>query len=829
MLSFLGGKKTLTDQLLAGSFKDAAERDGLLKQLRESGLRPPDLLPLIGHSDTGVRQIAAELFLARADERSALLLVEGTADKHPQVRGVALRLFNRHPDDAIRRTLDGLVADKDHNRQRLGWEYALNVSGNLRLIFLERVLKDGPAGLRATALQKLLQDRDPAVMVGQLLEAARSSDPRLNSTAMEALVQVPDPRVLDLMLDRFSTGDAAARDRATLYLRAAAKRDPAGMRKKMLDLLAAGEDATRRQGMEILFETGSINVVLMEVLHFCKDMMGWLRTRILETLRTVGDPVMMAAVELLQHREEEVRTAALVLCENFKDGRLVEPVGQLLAEPDWWLRISACDTLGRLGDERGVPYLVKALEDPDTRWAAIDGLAQLASPQALRPLAGLLRDPRQEVRMEVVRAFSRFSDPRLLPLLQAVKEKDPSTEVRTRAAEVHRDLATRLNQAVGETDRGTSAANFKNLSRPIDRLLAMIRDEGASDLHLTVDEPPMIRVFGQIKRRDDLPVWSADEVREAVLSILEERQRKIFLEYGELDFCHAVPEVGRYRANAFVQRKGTCVTFRVIPNVPPTFADLRIPGQLTELLDYHQGMIVISGPAGCGKSTTLAAIVNLINETKADHVITLEDPIEFVHPVKSALLNQREVGRHTQSFARALRAALREDPDVIVVGEMRDVETVRLAMTAAETGHLVVGTLHTTGAVATVDRLIKSFPPDEQAQVRMALSESLKYVVSQQLIPRRDGKGRVAAFEVLKGTFSIGNLIRDEKVFQIPSMMQIGRRFGMQTRDMALTDLVEAGLVAPETAWARADKPANFEALCDPAFIREKNAANQAT
>ncbi|HNH47318.1 MAG TPA: HEAT repeat domain-containing protein, partial [Myxococcota bacterium] len=238
MLSFLGGKKTLTDQLVSANWKDAAERDGLLKQFRESGLRPPDLLPLIAHNDPAVRQIAAELFLARPDERSALLLIEGTADKHPQVRGVALRLFNRHPDDAIRRTLDGLLTDKDHNRQRLGWEYALNLSGNLRLLFLERVLKDGPAGMRATALQKLLQDRDPAVMVAQLLEAARSADPRLNSTAMEALVRVPDPRVLDLMLDRFSNGDAAARDRATAYLRAAAKRDPNGMRKKMLDLLA---------------------------------------------------------------------------------------------------------------------------------------------------------------------------------------------------------------------------------------------------------------------------------------------------------------------------------------------------------------------------------------------------------------------------------------------------------------------------------------------------------------------------------------------------------------------------------------------------------------
>ena len=248
-----------------------------------------------------------------------------------------------------------------------------------------------------------------------------------------------------------------------------------------------------------------------------------------------------------------------------------------------------------------------------------------------------------------------------------------------------------------------------------------------------------------------------------------------------------------------------CAAFRVIPNVPPTFGELRIPPQLAELLDYHQGMILVAGPAGSGKSTTLAAIVNLINETKADHVITLEDPIEFTHPVKTALVNQREVGRHTASFARALRAALREDPDVIVVGEMRDTETMRLALTAAETGHLVIATLNTTGAVASVERIVKAFPPDEQPQVRIALSESLKFVLSQQLLPRKDGKGRVAAFEVMKGTLSVGNLIRDNKSFQIGSMMQIGRTVGMQTRDMAVSDLVEAGLVderwlAPQAA-----------------------------
>jgi twitching motility protein PilT len=578
--------------------------------------------------------------------------------------------------------------------------------------------------------------------------------------------------------------------------------------------------------VEVLFGTGKPQEVILAILNHIRGLVGWLRNRVLETLKTFGDRAFEPAVALLAHPEEEVRTTALVVAEHFNDPRVIEPVAKLLKDSDWWLRISACDTLGRLKDAAAVPHLVAALEDPDARWAAIDALALIGNPASLRPLVNLLRDPRVEVRLDVLRAIGRFDDPRLAQLLQQVKEKDPSSEVRTRATEVARDLAGRLGQGTAGPEKGTMAVSAASVQKPLDRLLALAREKGASDVHVSVGEPPLARFNGVLGRMEGMQPLDEVKTKEAVYSILEPRQRKELEEIGEIDFCHAIAEVGRYRANAFVQRKGLCANFRVIPNVPPTFQDLRIPPQLAELLDYHQGLIVVSGPAGSGKSTTLAAVVNLINEAKADHVITLEDPIEFAHPVKNALINQREVGRHTVSFARALRAALREDPDVIIVGEMRDAETVRLALTAAETGHLVVGTLHTTGAVATIERLIKSFPPDEQSQVRMALSESLKYIVSQQLIPRADGRGRVAVFEVLKGTISVGNLIRDSKTHQIPSQMQIGKRFGMQTRDAALMELVEAGIIAAETAWARADKPDTFEPLCDASKIHPRTEAS---
>jgi len=261
--------------------------------------------------------------------------------------------------------------------------------------------------------------------------------------------------------------------------------------------------------------------------------------------------------------------------------------------------------------------------------------------------------------------------------------------------------------------------------------------------------------------------------------------------------------------------------FRVIPEKPPTIAEIGLPSQLAEIASYHQGLVLICGPSGSGKSTTLAALVNLFNETRNDHVLTMEDPVEFVHPFKNCLVNQREVGTHTVSYARALRAALREDPDVIVIGELRDNESISLALTAAETGHIVLCTLNSTSAAKAIDRVISSFAIDEQPQVRASLSESLKYVIAQRLLPSKEPRKLVAAFEILKGTSNIANMIRDEKTFQIYSAMQIGRSLGMQTFDEALKDLVKREHITPETAYMAANKKEEFESLVSAEFLKQ--------
>lgn len=808
------------DKLAQTLYRTSEERDALLLEVKNHGLRPAQAVVLFLHVDPAIRSLGGELLVTRGDTASFIDVLDKSVDL-PAARGHVSRLWGRLPPESAQKLMDTLLADKGPHRRRQAWELLIQFSGEWRHRYLERALTDAPVAIRLPALMKLLADRPAAVMVDLLLKLATDDDARIASTALEAVSKLHEPRLLELMLDRLSRGDGRTREVARVWLRTSASNNPTELRRRMIELLAAGEEATRHACVEIIMATGPHEQVLTEILVFCRNLVGWLRTRILETLRNFGEIVFRPACALLSHPDAEVRTAALVLAENFNDPRLVAPLCEMLKDSDWWLRITACDALGRLKDERAVPALVEALDNPDSRWAAIDALAQIGSPTALKSLVALLNDPRAEIRLELVRAFSRFTDARLVPLLIQVKEGDSSSEVRTRASEVLRDMQERLDMTVEDAERGTASVSSASLTKPIDKLLASIREQDCSDLHLTVGEPPFVRSHGKLVRMGGIEPISAASTEAAVFSLLTDRQAAILREVGELDFCYAIPEVGRYRVNAFHQRLGWCASFRVIPNLPPTFASLRIPGRLKELLDYHQGIILISGPAGCGKSTTLAALVNLINETKADHVITLEDPIEFMHPVKSSLVNQREVGTHTMSFARALRAALREDPDVIIVGEMRDAETIRLALTAAETGHLVIGTLHTTSAVGTLDRIIKSFPPEEQGQVRMALSESMKYVVSQSLLPRRDALGRVAIFEVLKGTLPISTLIRENKLHQIPTMMQIGRQSGMQTVDQALLELVQAGLITGEAAWRRAEKPADFEQFCDPLFLRE--------
>lgn len=343
----------------------------------------------------------------------------------------------------------------------------------------------------------------------------------------------------------------------------------------------------------------------------------------------------------------------------------------------------------------------------------------------------------------------------------------------------------------------------------LDKIFRTAVEYNASDIYITTGSKPVLRINGDLVEVHEHEPLTEVLAEEYIYETMTENQKKEFKEKRDLDYAVELPGIARLRANAFVQRKGISAVFRVIPSTIKTMDELGLPQQLKKIPGFANGIVLITGPTGSGKSTTLSSIIHHINTSEKSHIITIEDPIEFVHENKMSIVEQREVGSHTKGFAEALRSSLREDPDVLLLGEMRDLETIALALTAAETGHLVLATLHTSGAAKAIDRVIDAFPPSQQNQIRTQFSESLKAVVWQNLIKRQDGKGRVAAYEILFNNHAVGNMIRKSKTFQIQSVLETGTSEGMQTMEKSLKDLLSQGLISEETA--QGYMPVNFE------------------
>jgi len=367
------------------------------------------------------------------------------------------------------------------------------------------------------------------------------------------------------------------------------------------------------------------------------------------------------------------------------------------------------------------------------------------------------------------------------------------------------------SEQMAPPEPGTTWPTLAPRSKGLDTLLMKAVQLKASDIHVHAGAPIKMRISGRLIEAGGAPAAGAAG-EQLLLQVLTEEQRRHFEDQGEIDFAYTIPDVGRFRANIYRQLRGVDGTFRLIPPAPPSLEDLGLPSTLAKLTNHHQGMVLVTGPAGCGKSTTLAALLNIINEERRDHILTIEDPIECLHPSKRCVVNQRQVGRHTESFARALRAALREDPDVIAIGELRDLETISLAITAAETGHLVLATLHTNNSIRTINRVLGVFPPDQQPQIRTMLSESLRAIISQRLIPTADGKGRVAALEVLICNKAVANLIREDKTFQVRSVLQTGGAQGMCLLDHSLASLLKAGTISRDEALRNCEETKRFAA-----------------
>ncbi len=413
----------------------------------------------------------------------------------------------------------------------------------------------------------------------------------------------------------------------------------------------------------------------------------------------------------------------------------------------------------------------------------------------------------------VARAHEKEAERRrALQTAQAEQDETPDTSAKLPARRVlatdngDAGLPVQLSGPAAAAVSASPAAPEVHLPEPLsekaDALDAILRQAvkaNASDIHIHAGSPLLFRIHGDLIQYAPEPLDPATS-ESLVVSSLTPEEREFFAKHGELDFCYTLPELGRFRANVYRQLRGTDGVFRFIPSALPSLEELGLQTSLARFTNYHQGMVLVTGPASCGKSTTMAALVDLINEERAEHILTIEDPIEHLHTSKRCLVNQRNVHRHTQSFGRALRAALREDPDVIVIGELRDRETISLALTAAETGHLVLATLHTDSAIRTVDRLVGAFPPNQQNQVRAMISESLRAVISQRLVRAADGAGLLPALEILVVTKAVGKMIRDSKTFQLPSMLQTGVEQGMRLLDNSLAELVQSGQITKAEA-----------------------------
>jgi twitching motility protein PilT len=827
MALFSSDVKDTLRRLANKEFASAEARDELLASLENAELRGRDVVWMLFRPDRAFREFGAkQLQRLRDPETLPVFLNEMKAKPEAAVRAAVTVLFalglpnlendlarvlapptketkeTRELQESARRLL--LEAPFTRGSEALLWQFAMTGYGEERVLFLSKLGQQSIDERAAARWQKLAHDPDAGV----------------REKALEVLVTKLPATSIPLFVQQLPLVSYNTQQLLIEALTRASAAEPPEFADQLLPLVASGDASTRTAVLKILLAMQNPTAVVKRYIRFTTRLAGFVRDRALESLRVFGSQLVEPVIELLADPEDELRAAALAVAATFEDPRLAPATITLLKDSDWWLRIAAAETLGRLKDPRAVEPLIAALADPDAKWAAVEALGHIADPRALSALGRMLGDPQPNVRIEVMQALKNFNHPQVAEAIKKIATHDPERSVRMRALDVLDDMARRDHTGSGAAAVRNEAMAVRSVEgeAKLHTFLISTRNSGASDFHLSVGQPPVVRMAADLLRAQGEP-FTAEQTESMLRAVLNDQQWETLQRDQQVDFCYFIPQAGRYRGNVFLDHRGYNGVFRVIPEQPPTISELGLPAHLADIATFHQGIVLICGPSGSGKSTTLAALVNLFNETRSDHVLTMEDPVEFVHPFKNCLINQREVGTHTGSFARALRAALREDPDVIVIGELRDNESVALALTAAETGHIVLGTLSSTSAPKAIDRLISSFPVDEQPQIRASLSESLKYIIAQRLLPAKEGRKQVACFEVLKGTTNIANMIRDEKTYQIYSAMQTGRSLGMQTFDEALRDLLKREQITAEAAYMAATKKEDFDALVSAEFL----------
>ena len=831
----------------------------VLEKLRGLRSEPAFVVQLREHRWTNEQQKKELLEKFQSVSKPDVEWVAWTAlDQTPEIRAAGLAILKRRHDRAGLEALVPLLKTRSEAVRRAVMRFLKELAGPQLGPFLQEVASRGDDFARLAALdlarelpaeaafdiaRRVLTATNPAVRAralkavsemsfeGSAAVAASLAVPLLQDeseeirySALAVLEKNPNESYFPDVLQMARTGAgrvAEASFAAIKRLLATAKQDHTP---EIVPLLADG-NALVRQGAVNLLMSFAPELLARRLLEHFRGSFVWVRDRAVETARDGLPGFVNALLALTNDPDPAFAKAASEMTLALSDVKALPVWIKLVDDRDLWVRTRAVETLGRTGkgNDEVLACLLAALKDPELAIAAASAVGELCDKRAAQPLLEAFKSAatRPDVQLEILDAMGKLAvaEPSVQPQIATICSRvsqmaqlDPAVRERARRL-VGKLSGDEARDALPDIEPEIEAVNLAgNIGARLVEFLADTVKRGASDLHLATGFVPHRRVQGVLEPLDAPPMTRA-RATQLIREVLDETEWKRLERERQIDVCLKLPGLGRFRANFYSQRGGFDACFRVVPKSIPTIEEIGLPPSLSDVLKFTQGLVLVTGPSGCGKSTTLAALIDRINETRPCHIITVEDPVEFIHQNKEALVNQRQVPHHTASFARALKAALREDPDVILVGEMRDLETISLAITASETGHLVLGTLHTTNAPATIDRIISSFAPGQQGQIRVMLADSLKAVVSQALLPRRGFAGRVAAFEILRSTSAVSALIREGKTHQLPSQLQTGQNAGMVTMDQSLMKLCEEGKVDPERAIEKALKKEPFEKL----------------
>jgi len=679
--------------------------------------------------------------------------------------------------------------------------------------FLPNIIKSSNDSQCLTALKKL-QSVAPAKLQSTVQDLLTSMKDLDDQTATRMLLKDGKYASIDLLVNLLQQAPGQLKGLIAQRLREIAVLKQGQALDKLTPLLVSSDDACRKIALDVLLNLPEHKRVLRVLLTYLKAQPGWIRDRALHALHKRRD-LQSKVTQMLGDEDADLRLIAMLIAAQYRQPSVAAAICRVLEAPQWWLRVLAAEILGDMGLPVATPCLIKALEDEEARWAATDALGKLGDARALPALYMLLYDEHPDIRIEALQALKQFNDAKVLDTIRHLAVHDQMKAIRKRALDALLEMKQKFKVTIpGEQAlrQKVRVASMSESEPMLHNYLITIRNQGASDLHLSVDMPPIVRIKGELEQMHVKPLTS-EHIQRLINEILTPYQAERLGREFSLDFCYYIANVGRYRANAFYDHKGLNAVFRVIPESPPTLDEIGLPRRLESVIGLQQGLVVICGPASSGKSTTLNAFINLINSTIHGHIITIEDPVEFLHPFKKCLIMQREIGKHTRSCEQALRAALRVNPDVIVFGELRTRECVSLALRAVDTGNLVLCTMYAGSAINAINRLIATFPSEEQAQVRSGLAHTLELVIYQNLIKKADGSGLTAGFEILSATPAVRSLIIEDRLKEISQPMETAASGLHQTYDQAIMQLYRSGKITAEIAYAKARQKEQFQAL----------------